>query len=388
MGLANMTFGFYGGFIVLPLPQMLAARHVPELQIAAITSLAFSPGFWVFLLGPMLDVRFSRRWYATVFAVLAGLSLTGAMLVQQHLRWLAIVLTLGYTFAVLSANALGGWLASIVEQKDEASLSSWNQVASFLGNGLIALIAGEMLQRFPVAVSSSILGAMVAAPALIFLFMPAPGPDRRLARESFTQFFAEILQLFKRREVLLALLLFTAPTACFALTNTLGGLGGDFHATPRFVSVVGGIGLSIVGSVACLLFQPIARVMRSLYAYLAIGVAGGAFTLTMLLLPRTPLVFAIAFLGENAFQALAFTAGVAITFEAIGRNNPLAATQFGLLTSATVVPILYMQLVDGHAYTHFHLHGTYLIDGGISVVACALCWLALRRFGGALLRTA
>jgi PAT family beta-lactamase induction signal transducer AmpG len=34
MGLSNATIGLVGGFIVLPLPQMLAAQGVPELKIA------------------------------------------------------------------------------------------------------------------------------------------------------------------------------------------------------------------------------------------------------------------------------------------------------------------------------------------------------------------
>ena len=72
MGLSNAPFGLVSGFIVLPLPQMLAAQGVPELKIAAISAACFSPGFWVFLLGPLLDVRFSRRWYATFFALLSA----------------------------------------------------------------------------------------------------------------------------------------------------------------------------------------------------------------------------------------------------------------------------------------------------------------------------
>ena len=59
MGLSNATFGLAGGFIVLPLPQMLAAEGVPEIKIAAISAACLSPGFWVFLLGPVLDIRFS-----------------------------------------------------------------------------------------------------------------------------------------------------------------------------------------------------------------------------------------------------------------------------------------------------------------------------------------
>jgi MFS transporter, PAT family, beta-lactamase induction signal transducer AmpG len=98
-----------------------------------------------------------------------------------------------------------------------------------------------------------------------------------------------------------------------------------------------------------------------------------------LLLPRRPATFAVAFLGENVVQALSFTAAVAICFQMIGRDNPLAATQFSLLTSATVLPIVYMGVVDGRTYTDHGLSGMYLIDGGLSLLACAAIGLLLWR---------
>ena len=379
MGLSNMSFGLMNGFVVLPLTQMLAAEGVPEQRIAAITAAAFSPSFWVFLLGPMLDVRFSRRWYATVFALFSGSALAGAVLLKGHLLALELLLMLGVAAVALSSNALGGWLATISTPDEQAELSAWNQVASFIGGGLMAVTAGELLAwHTSAALRAAVLGGLVPLPALIFLWMPAPGPDRRLARESFGEFFGEVLQLLRRREVLLVLLLFMLPTGSFALTNQLGGLGGLFHASAGFVSRAGGIGLVVVGSAACLLLPLLLRRLRPLPTYLSIGVTGALFTLTLLWAPRTPFWFAVAFLGENAFQAISFTAGVAITFEVIGQANPLAATQFGLLTSATVLPILYMGVLDGRVFSRGHLHGMLAFDGLLSLLACGLAAAVLR----------
>ena len=55
-------------------------------------------------------------------------------------------------------------------------------------------------------------------------------------------------------------------------------------------------------------------------------------------------------LGQNVFQAAAFSAANAITLRAIGHDNPLAATQFGVLVGATQIPLTYMQMIDGNAY--------------------------------------
>jgi MFS transporter, PAT family, beta-lactamase induction signal transducer AmpG len=387
MGLSNAPIGLVGGFIVLPLPQMLAAQGVPELKIAAISAACFSPGFWVFLLGPLLDIRFSRRWYATVFAALAGLCLTIAVLMRGHLLVLEIAVMISYAASVLSSNALGGWLAGVVpevaeDEGDEpnhegARLSAWTQVGLFLGNGLMAGLAAEGLRRLPLAAIAPLLGALVVLPAAIFPWIPVPvatsaTESARTTFDGFRDLFRELWALLKRKEVLLTLLLFVAPTGSFALTNQLGGVAHDFHASDAFVGRMGGAVLSLAGAASCLLLPVLARWVKALPLYLLIGTAGSLFTLALLVLPRTPATFAVAFLGENVVQAMSFTAAVAICFATIGRDNPLAATQFSLLTSATVLPILYMAVLDGRIYGGHGLARMYLMDGGLSLLACAL----------------
>jgi PAT family beta-lactamase induction signal transducer AmpG len=396
MGLSNATIGLVGGFIVLPLPQMLAAQGVPELKIAAVSAACLSPGFWVFLLGPLLDIRFTRRWYATLFAALAGFCLTFAVLLRGHLLVLEISVMIAYAASVLSSNALGGWLAGVIPEVAEADrdnpnhegakLSAWTQVGLFLGNGLMAGLAAEGLRSLPLTVIAPLLGILVFLPAAIFPWIPMPqaaAPDapRHTLGASFHSLFIELRALLKRREVLLTLLLFTAPTGSFALTNQLSGVAHDFHASDAFVGRMGGAVLSLAGAIGALLLPILARRLKALPLYLLIGTVGSLFTLALLILPRNPTTFAVAFLGENIVQALSFTAAVAICFATIGRNNPLAATQFSLLTSATVLPILYMGILDGRTYGSHGLAGMYLVDGSLSVAACILMaavmwWLA------------
>lgn len=377
MGMSNLPFGFFAGFITVPLPQLLAAQHVPEAQIASITATVFSGGIGVFLLGPMLDVRFSRRFYATLFAALAALCLTAGLLYSTHLQLLEVLMLLGFASAQLCTNALGGWLATIVHSHDESKLSSATWAATFAGNGLMAILAGELVRSLPLPVAAVLLGLIVFIPTSIFLLMPSPGPDRRLARESFSKFFAEVLAVVRRREVLIALALFASPCASFALTNTLGSLGNDFHASARVVSVVGGSGLSLAGIFGSLLFTPLSKLLRLRPLYLAIGSAGAVFTASLLLLHHSPATFSIAMIGENVFQALAYTGITAISFETIGRNNPLAATTYGLFNASSLIPLIYMQVIDGRAYTSHGVTGTFLADAALSLLACALLALLL-----------
>jgi MFS transporter, PAT family, beta-lactamase induction signal transducer AmpG len=384
MGLSNASFGLYGGIAFFAMPQVLATHQVSEARIAAITAMALSPNFWAVVFGPMLDVRFSRRWYATFFAGLESVLVFIAVMNLRHLAVLEVALVTGSAAAILSTTALGGWLSTVCPKEDENKLSAWFNFAYIGSSGFTMMIAGELIRHLPLLLAATLLGALVFLPATIFLLIPAPGPDRRLAGESFTQFSREIFALLRRREVLVTLLLFLTPCGSFALTNLLGGVGNDFSASPRMVSLAGGAGAILPGILGCLLFPFLSKRLPLRLLYLANGTLGGLFTLSLIVLPHAPWTFALALLGEFLFQTISYTGTVALTFEAIGKNNPLAATTFTFLIAATNVPVAYMLYVDGRAYSFGGVRGSFVADAVISIVVCVLLgWLLSRRQGEA-----
>ena len=93
-------------------------------------------------------------------------------------------------------------------------------------------------------------------------------------------------------------------------------------------------------------------------------------------------MFAVALMGENVFQALGFTAAIAIAFETIGRGNPLAATTYCLMISASNIPIFYMLFVDGWGYGRGGIMGSYIIDAGCSLVAAGVLAALIIGYGG------
>src|SRR5579863_254174 len=92
MGLTYSVFGMYGGIVAVSVPQLLAARHVPESTIASMSAIILSPGFWAFLFSPVLDLQFSRRWYSVVTAVAAAVLLVLAVLNLERLLWFEVLL--------------------------------------------------------------------------------------------------------------------------------------------------------------------------------------------------------------------------------------------------------------------------------------------------------
>jgi MFS transporter, PAT family, beta-lactamase induction signal transducer AmpG len=383
MGLTNLSYGLYGGVVAFAVPQLLGARHVPEASIASLTAVAYSPGFWAFLFSPILDVRFSRRWYAASLAAAASLTLVVAFLNLDHLALLETLLTVGFFAAYLYQSAVGGWLSSITSGEDEKSVSVWMTIGNVGGFGVMAIGCNQLVRHLSPIAGALVLGSLVLLPMIAFPFMQAPGPDRRLASESFPQFFGDLVSLVKQREVLVAIILFAAPSATFSLTNFLGGRGDDFHASPGFVGLVGGVGVAAGGIAGCLIFPALSRIMPLRPLYLTVGIVGALCTLGLILLPHAPVSYAIILITENLFQSLAITISIAVTFETIGRDNPLASTTFCFIVSAYGVPISYMLYIDSFGFTRGGIAGSLAIDAIIGILASVLLgvmllWLARR----------
>jgi PAT family beta-lactamase induction signal transducer AmpG len=170
MGLSNATLGFSNGITLFVIPQLMAEAHVLEAKIATITAVAISANFWFVLFGPILDVRFSRRWYATFFAALSGIAATVAVLSVHRLIVLQIATVICMAAAPLSSSALGGWLSNITPHEQKNPLSKWMNIALISGSGVIIALGGELVHGLPLFAAAVVMGAIVVLPAAVFPF--------------------------------------------------------------------------------------------------------------------------------------------------------------------------------------------------------------------------
>jgi PAT family beta-lactamase induction signal transducer AmpG len=301
----------------------------------------------------------------------------------QALRNLPLLATLLFASNLATTLFLGaqsGWLGGLVQDQAKSRLAAWSTVGNIGGGGVFAMLAIPLLRSAPSPLGALILAALIIAPVAPLAFIPAPAPDKRLSSESWRAFLLDLRRLVAQPRVLQLIVLFVSPAAAFALAYTLGGLGAQFKASERFVGLIGGGGVLLAGAFGSLAVPPLAARVPPRRLYLLIGACGAAFTLALIALPRTPATFGVAMVGENMFQSAAFTTMFTIAFRALGENNPLAATQMSLMTAASTLPIVYMQVLDGHAYGVSGLAGAYVFDGGVSLLACAaLFFLLVRR---------
>ncbi len=379
MGLTNAPFGLTGGFCAVVIPEMLAAHGIPAGHGAAIAAAILSPGFWIFAISPMLDAWLSRRTYALIFGFLTAIAIAVTVTHPDKPGLVEAVMIPGFAAAMLYQGAVGGWMGSLIDKKEDGRLGVWFAVSNLGAGGFMMILAGQVISRLPPMLAGMLMGVAVLVPMLLFLVIPSPAAHRSPARESFGRFNRELVSLLKQRRVLMALALFLFPAASFALTNVLGGTGSDFSANERTVSLFAGVGSSAAGIAGSFLLFPLARRFPLRPVYLSIGIVGAIFTLSLLALPREPWSFAVAITGENLFQALAFATANGIAFEVIGPDNPFAATLFTVLLAASNLPITYMQFLDGKGYDWRGLTGALLTDAFISMAACLLLgWMLTR----------
>src|SRR5471032_1405508 len=144
--LGNLPIGVFGTIMLMTVPQLLAARHVPEPQIAAITATGLAPGFLAFALSPILDWRFRRRSYAIALMILGALGQFAVLTWMDNL-WLLAALLFAASMAVqLQLAAVAGWLATIVPHDDKSRMGAWYAVASIAGFGVMSILAITLLR--------------------------------------------------------------------------------------------------------------------------------------------------------------------------------------------------------------------------------------------------
>lgn len=371
LGLANLPLGITGAVALLITPQVLASRQVPETTIAGITTLGLSSTIFFFVVAPVLDVRFSRRTYAIAMSVAASVLTFVALLNFSNVALLGMWLFLSMLTANLNSAAIGGWFGSVLPSEYDAPLGAWMTVANIAGFGLTSILGILLVHHAPIFVAASVLAALNLLPLLIFFWVHPPIEERRRVAETFARFGKELFQLAGRGEVRWLLLLLALPCGSFALTNTLGGLGGDYHASEKLIAAIAGIGVTLAGLFGSLSVPVLSRRAPLLMIYLGIGFVGGLSTLSLIVLARTPAAFTFAFVAQNVWQSAALATGNALILSSIGKNNPLASTQFAVLTAAMCAPITYMQWLDGQAYGAHGLTGLYSTDGGLDLLACS-----------------
>ncbi len=373
MGLSNAAYGFAYAGILVTMPQVLAAHGVGEPVIAGLTALSGFASLATFAVAPILDTMVGRRAWALGLGVLAAV-LTGVMLGVAPTGGLIAPLMMADALAlVMLTTALGGWLGAALPKSVDDTIGTSFAVGNALGFGMGALSQYWLITHLPAPIGQIAIGAITLVPLGVLRLIPSTEGGLKAVRESFGDFIRDLGVLIRQPLVLRIAIMFVMPCAAFTLTNAFGGLGPDFHATANMVDLSNGFGATVVGMAAALVGRWCLTRVRAPLLYLGIGTLGAVFTATVIGLPHVPAVYLLAVIGENIAQSIAQVSQNAIVFGSIRRGSPLAASQFGLLTTAALLPYTYMLALDGYGYHLLgNVAGSFWMDAGLSLAACAI----------------
>jgi len=378
MGLAIAPMGCYYGFISTAMGILLRARGVPVERIDYISAIAFSPSFWAFLLCPILDVRFSKRAYAVFFAVVAAVCLGVTTLLTANLTAFTVVLTVGCAAAVIFGNAHQGWMPDVIDDSHYSHVGATSNVANLGAAGAFTWLAVYLVRHLTAFPAAVLLGIVMAAPTVMLFFIPLPSQPTRRASQVFSSFFRDLYTVCRRRDCVIGLICFAAPTACFALTNSFSALGSDFRVSEARVTAINGTGVAIACSTGCLVGIWFCNRFARRNVYIVTGFLGAAAALALLGTPHTLAWYAGGVLIYNLFQGVSYTAFSSFCYEIVGPASPLAGTQMALLAAAANLPISYMTAIEGHAHSRFGLSGMLATDAVSTLIVGTTVLFALR----------
>jgi hypothetical protein len=208
---------------------------------------------------------------------------------------------------VLYGNALAGWQVDCQHTDDFGWLGAWTNIANLGAAGVFGSLSVHLIRGLPLPLASALLGSIIMLPLVLLILFPEPVVPHRTTAETFRTLFRDIFLLLRQPACLLGLAAFLLPASCFALSNLFSGLGNDFHAPESYVANVTGVGVAIACSIGTLGGALLCNRFARGIVYVAIGVGGALCSVTMMLTPRTLVVFTAGLLAYSFFQGVNFS---------------------------------------------------------------------------------
>ena len=383
IGMGTLTFGLVAGFVVTALPFLLSKAGVSVDRIATVSAVAMSPTFWAFLMTPIVDVGFTRRTYAFLFAIASSASLGAALLLFSPARlslFTALVLLAELTI-VLQSSAVNGWVSGFVPDTERGKVGGWINAANLGGGALGAMVVMWSAALLPYRTLGLMIAFAAVASTLFLLRFPKPADPQLGLRQIRGGTFRSVVQTSRQPQVLTGFLLFLAPASCVAAINLFAGLGKEFQTSSEWVVWTTGAGAAATSAIGSILGGYIAdRVDRGVL-YLGGGILAGGCALWMAASPHTPATFTAGVLAYNCVAGVCYAAFTALCLQLVGIRNPTAATQLALFAAASNGAIVYMTWADGQGFRMFGIRGLLMVDG-LAAIGAAIPLLLFLRWPG------
>ncbi len=380
-----LPFGASSGFVTVTLAYQLTQGGVDAVQVAAVVAADLFPQTWKFLWAPIADATFTRKSWYLIGAALTSASMLACGLVPTNaaslplLYTLVLVMSTATTFLAMSVEAL---IAHHTPDDIKGRTSGWFQAGNLGGAGLGGGAGLWMAQHLSLPwFSPAVLSLACLLCTVALLWIPEPmriraGGTAALERRIVWQrqwhtlrlMLKDLWAMARSRRGFLALLIVFLPIGTGAASNLWAAVADGWQASADTVALVNGTLGGIASAAGCLIGGHFADRLDRKFAYALFGATQALCAVAMAVAPHTEWMFVAFTLLYAALNGLSYAGFSAVTFETIGLGS--AATQYNVFASLSNMPILYMGLVEGWAYSHHG--GTAMLYSEAALAAVAI----------------
>ena len=386
-----LPFGVCSGFVTVTLAYQLSHSGVVAAQVAFVVAMRLLPQTWKFLWAPIADTTLTRKAWYVVGAMLTAAGILACGVVPPNAQWLPVLSLLVFVMSVASSFVAMSTEALIAHHTPDAvkgRASGWFQAGNLGGDGIGGGAGLWMAQHSSTSwVSAVVLGlaCILCAVALLRIHGPERAFATRLSAERLEHRLGPALirqwsnlvgvlkglwALVTSRRGFLALLVVFLPITTGAASNLWAAVADGWHASADTVALVNGALKGVACAFGCLVGGFVCDRMDRKTAYLAYGVAQALCVVVMALAPHTVGMFAAFTLLYSVLNGMGYAAFSAVVLETIGAGA--AATEYNVYASLSNMPILYMGLAEGWAYTRFGASAMLYLEAAIAAVAIAV----------------
>jgi MFS transporter, PAT family, beta-lactamase induction signal transducer AmpG len=344
---ATLPFGVASGFAPFALPFFLRNAGVGIERISAISAISLAPAAYQFLWAPIVDLGPRRKHWVVLLSALGAACLAGALLMPLPTSGTArdmpfvILCVAGQALTGLTGSCTGGLMATTLPDAQRGRAGGWSNAGNLggaaLGAGVLMSAAGSM----PRGMLAALTGAMIFLPSLSVLAIDeAPRPLQRW-RTLFGGMLRSVWSTLRSRAGLSGVLICASPVATAAAMNLFSGVGPDYHASERVVTIVTGFAGGLITAVGAILGGYLCDRMPRRVAYLLSGGVLGACALAMSFYPLTERTYILG-VGTYLFVAgFCYASFTSLALEIVGQAGATASTQYTLFTAAANQAIAY-----------------------------------------------
>jgi PAT family beta-lactamase induction signal transducer AmpG len=383
-----LPFGVSSGFVTVTLAYRLAHAGVDAAQVAFVIAMGLFPQTWKFLWAPIADTTLTRKTWYVVGAVLTAVGILACGLVPAGparlpiLSALVLVMSVATTFVAMSTEAL---IAHNTPDAVKGRASGWFQAGNLGGSGVGGGAGLWMAEHLSAPwISAGVLGLACVLCALALLRIreparafPAGAAPQRAEHglpPALIRQWSNLLAVLKglwalvtSRRGFLALLVVFLPITTGAASNLWAAVADGWHASADTVALINGTLGGFACALGCLAGGFVCDRLDRKTAYLLYGAAQALCVVAMALAPHTQNMFAAFTLLYAVLNGMGYAGFSAVVLETIGLSA--AATQYNVYASLSNMPILYMGLAEGWAYTRFGASAMLYLEAALAVVA-------------------